>query len=111
MTPGNKKFSNVFFIVSKGPIFQEVTTIFGGEEGDSMSFRTSVRLYNDDDHFPGIELTNFFDFGSRSVTDLDVFVRLSTEVGNLDKRGKPFFYSDLVRHLSFISSAVKMLGL
>ena len=73
-----------------------MTTIYGSEEGESMAFRTSIRLYNDDSLFPGIEMSNFFDFGSRSVTDLDIYVRLSSEVANLDGRGKPLFYSDMV---------------
>jgi len=61
-----------------------------------MSFRTSVRIYKDDAHFPGMEVSNFFDFGTGSTTDLDVFVRLSTDIKNLDKRGKPFFFADMV---------------
>ncbi len=86
----------------EGPIYSEVSTIIGQE--DSTSFRTSVRIYHNDDNvdkvdsdFRNIDVENFFDFGSGSVTDLDVFFRLSTDIKNVDERQKPYFYSDLVR--------------
>jgi hypothetical protein len=44
-----------------------------------------------------MDVENFFDFGSGSVSDLDVFFRLSTDIKNVDERQKPYFYSDLVR--------------
>ncbi len=83
----------------EGPIYSEVSTIIGQE--DSTSFRTSVRIYHDvdkvDSDFRSIDVENFFDFGSGSVSDLDVFFRLSTDIKNVDERQKPYFYSDLVR--------------
>ena len=88
----------------EGPIYSEVSTIIGQE--DSTSFRTSVRIYHndvDDDvdkvdsDFRSIDVENFFDFGSGSVSDLDVFFRLSTDIKNVDERQKPYFYSDLVK--------------
>ena len=80
-----------------GPIYSEVSTMFGKEE-DSTSFRTSVRIYHDLDYFRTIDVENFFDFGSGGVTDLDVFFRLSTDINNVDDQEKPYFYSDLVRY-------------
>ena len=90
--------------MSEGPLYCEVTTIYG-EQGSAMSFRTNVRIY-EDMHFPGIEVANFFDFGTGPTTDLDVFMRLTTDIQNLDERGKPVFCSDLVSnyilHISHI---------
>ncbi len=83
----------------EGPIYSEVSTIIGQE--DSTCFRTSVRIYHNDDKvdsdFRSIDVENFFDFGSGSVSDLDVFFRLSTDIKNVDERQKPYFYSDLVK--------------
>jgi hypothetical protein len=85
----------------EGPIYSEVSTIIGQE--DSTSFRTSVRIYHNDvddkveSDFRSIDVENFFDFGSGSVSDLDVFFRLSTDIKNVDERQKPYFFSDLVR--------------
>jgi hypothetical protein len=40
---------------------------------------------------------NFFDFGrDNGLTDLDIFMRLATDIKNRDQRGKPVFFSDLV---------------
>ena len=66
---------------------------------NSSSFRTSVRIYhNDEEDSRGIQVENFLDFGDiNHANDLDVFGRLSTDIENKDEDGKPYFFSDLVR--------------
>ena len=67
--------------------------MFGTDE--SSTFRTSVRIYHND-KFEGIQVDNFLDFGNVDITDLDISFGISTDIKNLDERGKPYFYTDMV---------------
>ena len=67
--------------------------MFGAEE--SSTFRTSVRIYHDE-NLEGIEVENFLDFGASSITDLDISFGIGTDIKNLDDRGRPYFFTDMV---------------
>ena len=72
--------------------------MFGTDE--SSTFRTSVRIYHND-KFEGIQVDNFLDFGNVDITDLDISFGISTDIKNIDERGKPYFYTDMVKSFIF----------